>query len=314
MNSILIVDDQKTVGLSLALTLRHHGYFPRLVTSGQEALEITGREDWRLVITDWIMPGIDGLELCRRIRTRRHGLYSYIIMLTSRSGRSERLEGLEAGADDFLSKPVDEDELLVRLRIAQRILGIQAELEEKNALLNAMANSDPLTGLANRRQLHESVAAALSETRGGVPSSFVAVDIDNFKSYNDVFGHAAGDEVLCTVADILRGAVRKNDLVVRTGGEEFVIVLPGLGADDALAVAERLRKAIESHSWPRRQVTASFGVSTAAGPQVSSSAVTLLERADRALYHSKHSGRNNVSHFRCLADAVPSTLTHSQTR
>src|SRR6516164_5258805 len=154
---ILIVDDQKTLGLALCGTLVALGHEPHLMTSSVAALELINREDWRLVITDWMMPEMDGPELCRRIRDSRRHPYVYIIMLTGRTDRLDRLEGLAAGADDFLTKPVDEEELAVRLAIAGRILGVQAELEEKNALLRDIAGLDPLTGLANRRRLSEGI-------------------------------------------------------------------------------------------------------------------------------------------------------------
>ena len=308
MNNILIVEDQKTVGLALAWTLKEHGYDPRLVASGRAAWDLLDREDWRLIITDWMMPEMDGLELCRRLRSCHGKPYCYVIMLTSLSSRENRLEGLEAGADDFLSKPVDEDELLVRLAVAHRILGVQRELEEKNARLNDMANTDPLTGLANRRQLHGSFVASLLEAHRVAPISAVAIDVDHFKSYNDTFGHAAGDGVLCMIAGILRGSLRKNDLVVRTGGEEFVIVLPGAGADEALALADRLRQAVAAHPWLGRPVTASLGVATGTMSPGVSGIDALLHEADLALYHCKESGRNRVTHFQSLAALRPLPL------
>ena len=141
---ILVVDDQKTVGMSLSLTLEGLGHESRLVSSGVDAWNLLNVEDWRLVVTDWMMPEMDGLELCRRIRARVQTPYIYIIMLTVRTNRQDRLEGLQAGADDFLTKPVDTDELTARLSIAQRILDVQADLERSNVRLKAMASTDPL--------------------------------------------------------------------------------------------------------------------------------------------------------------------------
>jgi diguanylate cyclase (GGDEF)-like protein len=293
---ILVVEDQKMLGIMLCRTLEKLGHEPRLILSGPAAWEMIDHEDWPLVITDWVMPDLDGLELCRRIRARRGKRYNYVIMLTSRTGRQDRLDGLAAGADDFLTKPVDEDELAIRLVIAGRILAVQAELEEKNSLLNAMASTDTLTGLANRRRLFEvSWGSPVQPWRGG-PCSIVTLDIDHFKSYNDSFGHAAGDEVLRTVAAILRAGTRVTDLLVRTGGEEFVVVLPATGHDEALAIANRLRIAIEAHPWPTRPVTASFGVTATDDDAREMSLENLLDQADRALYHSKRTGRNRVTH------------------
>ncbi len=297
LNRILIVEDQKTLGLPLVWTLEKQGYETCLVNSGEAAWDVLECADWRLIITDWIMPEMDGLELCRRIRARQGKSYCYIIMLTGLRGREYRLEGLDAGADDFLSKPVDEDELVVRLTIARRILSMQSQLEQSNARLDDLAHTDPLTGLANRRRLDGAFASSLSCVRGGEASSVIALDIDHFKSYNDTYGHAAGDGVLCTVAGLLKQCVRPNDLVVRTGGEEFTIVLPGTGKEEALTLADRLRQTIAAHLWPLRLVTASFGVATATAFDEPSCAATFLEDADRALYHSKQSGRNRVTHF-----------------
>jgi two-component system, cell cycle response regulator len=293
---ILVVDDQKTLGLALSGTLARLGHEPQLFTSGVTALELIKREDWRLVITDWMMPEMDGTELCRKIRAARRHPYIYIIMLTGRTDRLDRLEGLAAGADDFLTKPVDEEELVIRLAIAGRILGVQAELEEKNARLHDMANLDPLTGLANRRRLSEGIDAAVSGAAVGAPLSVLAIDLDHFKPYNDAFGHLAGDEVLRKVAATLRANTRTSDLVARFGGEEFIVLLPGVDAEMALQIAEALRASIASQDWPHRLVTASFGIATASNSTEIADVSGLFGAADRALYQSKETGRNRVTH------------------
>ena len=293
---ILVVDDQKTLGLALSGTLTHLGHEPHLLTSSVAALELIDRGDWRLVITDWMMPDMDGAELCRRIRAVKRHPYTYIIMVTSRTDRLDRLKGLAAGADDFLTKPVDEEELAVRLAIAGRILDVQTDLEEKNARLQETANLDPLTGLANRRRLAEGIDAAASGAGVSVPLSVLAIDVDHFKSYNDEFGHLAGDDVLRMVAATLTANTRSGDLVVRFGGEEFIVLLPGVDAHLAVQIAENLRTAIESQHWPQRLVTASFGIATASSSTEIADISGLLGAADRALYHSKGSGRNRVTH------------------
>jgi diguanylate cyclase (GGDEF)-like protein len=292
---ILVVDDQKTTGMALSQLLVGLGHEPRLVGGGAAAWDVLAREDWRLILTDWMMPDVDGLDLCRRIRARKGGPYRYVIMLTVKDTRSDRFEALVAGADDFMTKPVDEEELIIRLAIAQRLLAVQADLEEKNARLAELANTDPLTGLANRRRLDGMVEGMLSATDSLLPYSVVSLDIDHFKSYNDRFGHGAGDEVLRIVAGLLRAGTRSDDLVVRTGGEEFVVVLPRAGPDDVLAIAERLRRTIAEYPWPLRSVTASFGVTTVCSPVSGRDYGAALEAADRALYHSKRAGRNRVT-------------------
>jgi two-component system cell cycle response regulator len=305
---ILIVDDQRTTGLALAWTLARQCHIPRLVTSGDEAWDLIERGDWRMVITDWVMPGMDGLELCRRIRARHGQPYIYTIVLTGMTGRENRLEALKAGPDDFLTKPVDADELAVRIAIARRILGVQSELEEKNALLSEMASTDPLTGLANRRGLRTAMEALTSPAGREAPLSVLAIDVDLFKSYNDVFGHSAGDEVLRRVAATLRSSVRGDDLVARTGGEEFLVVLPEAGADAAVRVAESLRLALASHPWMDRSITVSIGVATAHSTWEPPAVPDLVKAADRALYHSKRTGRDRVTHVDDLGDLVfPST-------
>ena len=298
--NILIIDDQKTVGLSLAWTLARLGHDPRLVTSAPEAWDLIESGNWRLVITDWMMPEVDGLELCRRIRARHGRPYTYIIILTGRIGRENRLEALAAGADDFLTKPVDEDELAVRLVIASRILDVLAELEEKNARLHEIASTDPLTGLANRRRLCEALEAEASRVGRGTPYSVVMVDIDHFKAYNDAFGHLAGDDALRGIAQALRTQTRAGDLIARYGGEEFALLLPATDESEAVATCERLRHAIASWAWPERRITASFGIATAQPTATGVDVEALLAAADRALYHSKRSGRDRVTHRRNL--------------
>ena len=293
---ILVVDDHKTFGEALSGTLARLGHEPRLIESSAAALELIDREDWRLVIADWVMPEMDGPELCRRIRAVKRHPYTYIMMATSRADRRDRLEALAAGADDFLTKPVDEEELSVRLAIAGHILDVQADLEEKNARLVEIANLDPLTGLANRRRLSEGIDAAVSASAVCAPCSVLALDVDHFKSYNDEFGHLAGDEVLRIVAAALSANTRSSDLVARFGGDEFIILLPGADRAAAEKVAESLRVAIESRDWPHRAVTASFGIATAANSTVQAEIAGLVSCADRALYRSKGCGRNRVTH------------------
>jgi len=208
------------------------------------------------------------------------------------------LEGLRAGADDFLIKPPDADELAVRLEIAGRIINVHEVLAQKNLRLAELATVDELTQLKNRRRFNEDLEhhVALS-TRGGTPLSLVLLDVDRFKQYNDTFGHPAGDEVLRGVSASLRAGLREHDMVARFGGEEFVVLLPSTDADTAVMVSERLRAAIAARTWPFGTVTASFGIATD-HPARAESAVSLVERADQALYRAKRAGRDRVAHSR----------------
>ncbi len=208
--------------------------------------------DMPLLISDWMMPNLDGLELCRRIRTDRIGRYIYIILLTSLDRREDRVKGLRTGADDFLTKPPDPDELTVRLEVAGRILAVHDQLERQNARLAELASTDELTGVKNRRRFREDLELLFAQARRqGTPLSLILLDIDHFKEYNDSFGHPAGDEVLKAFGATLRETVRGHDVVARYGGEEFVVLLPATAADEAVDVAERLRSAIAGRGWLR---------------------------------------------------------------
>jgi diguanylate cyclase (GGDEF)-like protein len=309
--TVLVADDHPEVVAYLHAILDDAGFVVRTARDGRHAWAILQREDIAIVLTDWSMPGVDGLELCRRVRRREEQPYTYVILLTGRTDSRDRLEGMRAGADDYLVKPIDRHELIARLEIARRILGMQrtilersaqaerlaAELRLQNERLAELAWTDGLTGLCNRRRFLDSLDSALSlAARRDAPLSVALIDVDRFKQYNDAHGHQAGDEVLRQVAELLRRHVRAHDLPARHGGEEFLVLLPETDAQAALCLAERLRVAIEAHPWPHRLVTASLGVATAEAMDARDPSV-LLDRADRALYHSKRTGRNRVTHF-----------------
>ncbi|QEH34283.1 Response regulator PleD [Aquisphaera giovannonii] len=292
---ILIVDDQRFTRMTLASSLAGMGHLPHSVDSAEEAWRFLGERDVRAVITDWVMPGMSGPDLCRLIRSRVDRPYVYTILMTSLQGRENRLEGLASGADDFLSKPVDLAELGIRLSIAGRLLAVQSDLEAKNSLLRAIAGTDPLTGLANRRGLDMAVERLATRAIPTSPRSLVMLDVDHFKSFNDAYGHPAGDEALRAVAAFIRGSVRPDDLAARVGGEEFLVYLPETGGSTAGRVAERIRSAVASHRWPSRQITVSMGVATTHSASGQEDVMDLMGRADRALYASKHGGRNRVT-------------------
>jgi diguanylate cyclase (GGDEF)-like protein len=297
---ILIAEDQPVSALLLRRFLERMGNEVEAASDGAEAWEMLEAAHAPLVITDWMMPNVDGLELCRRIRNSGQERYTYVILLTSRDCHQDRLVGLRVGADDFLIKPPDQEELAVRLEIAQRILQVHETLRWQNARLVELATTDELTGVKNRRRFREDIEAHLAlAMRQHLPLSLVMLDVDHFKKFNDAFGHQAGDQVLRRVAGILREGVRLHDVVARYGGEEFVILLPATDANRACDVAERLRRMIEEAQGTPGAVTASLGVTTFDGGDCDIE--TLVERADQALYHAKQSGRNRVCTFRQYA-------------
>lgn len=288
----------------LRRTLEKMGHEVTIAPDGEEAWNIVQEGNSPLLISDWMMPRLDGPDLCRRIRNAPGERYTYIILLTSLDRRDDKLTGLRAGADDFLTKPPDSDELALRLEIAERILAVHDQLARQNSLLAELAAVDELTGVKNRRRFREDLELLFAQAdRLNTPLSLIMIDIDHFKAYNDVFGHPAGDEVLHTVGSILRAAIRGHDVVARYGGEEFVVLLPATGREEALDVADRLRQAIATRPWTHRLVTASLGVATS--DQSTPTSADLVEQADQALYHSKRTGRDRISHHdECQAEAT----------
>jgi two-component system, cell cycle response regulator len=256
------------------------------------------------------MPGMDGLELCSKVRGEERNGYTYFIFLTALGDRNHLHMGLEAGADDYLSKPLDRDELQVRLISARRVTELHrrlafqnGELEVLNRKLFEQSREDPLTRLGNRLRLREEFEALRGRVeRYGHNYSAVLCDVDYFKLYNDHYGHLAGDEVLQKVAETIADHCRSGDTAYRYGGEEFLIILPEQSQESATATADRLRQAVEDMRIPHEAndppgiVTISAGVATLSAG-ANKSADNLLGEADAALYHAKQSGRNRVASY-----------------
>jgi two-component system cell cycle response regulator len=295
----LIVDDEVGFRKLLSLMLRKRAYEIIEVSNGVEAWEILQREKIQLVLTDWVMPDMDGVELTRRIREANFDYYVYIILLTARTSTQDIIAGLEAGADDYIIKPFDVDELRARLTISERILGLERKLRDTLSQMREMAMHDSLTGTFNRRAIYGVIEEELSRSkREEKPLSLILMDIDHFKNVNDQFGHAAGDEALRQVAQALKDHIRPYDCVARWGGEEFLVVVPGSNLEETKELAERLRIAVatlkiqvdEGELFP---LNGSFGVTTAKAD----SDVTidrLVQRADEVMYLAKEQGRNRV--------------------
>lgn len=292
---ILIAEDDTTSRLVLAATLKKAGHEVASAKNGREAWEMLQEGDYSLVISDWMMPDMDGLELCRLIRAQRQMTYTYIILLTALGGKTNYLDAMDAGADDFITKPFDAEQLDARLRVAKRILDL-------HEMLRTNAMYDSLTGLLNRAAIMDSLHQELDRAaREAKPLGVLLCDIDHFKRVNDTWGHPAGDAVLREVAQRLRSSLRSYDKIGRYGGEEFLLVLPACDRCSGLALAERLRRSIEATpvsigaetGAEAIAVTASLGIAIAeASSQGSMDA--LIQAADTALYRAKAQGRNRV--------------------
>ncbi len=294
---ILIAEDQPMAALFLRRTLERMGHEATVAPDGEAAWQMIRDGDTPLLISDWMMPHLDGLELCRRLRATRSDRYIYIILLTSLDRREDRLKGLRAGADDFLTKPPDPDELAVRLEIAERIIAVHDQLARQNARLAELATTDELTGVKNRRRFREDLDLLFAQAdRQASPLSLIMLDIDHFKQYNDTFGHPAGDRVLHQVGSTLHAILRSHDVVARYGGEEFVVLLPATGANEAIG---RGRAAPDGHRGPPLAPYCRSPPAWAWPPPTPDTpdAATLVDQADRALYRSKQSGRNRCTHF-----------------
>ncbi|HME10534.1 MAG TPA: diguanylate cyclase [Bryobacteraceae bacterium] len=296
---ILVADDSIVSRHVLDATLRKWGYDVVMASDGEEAWQILQRDDApRLVILDWMMPGMTGLEICRLVRARAPEPYIYILLLTSKSHREDLIEGMEAGADDYITKPFDQHELKVRLRAGTRLVELQAELFAAREALREQATKDWLTKLWNRSSILDILMRELARSERDVsPVSVALLDLDHFKSVNDTLGHYAGDIVLRETAVRMNDSVRQYDSIGRYGGEEFLIVLPGCDLSGAISQAERLCGRISGTPVTigptETNFTASIGVTTSL-PGQSATADALIGRADEALYQAKRKGRNRV--------------------
>lgn len=293
---ILIAEDDPIARCILETTLHKRGYQVTAVDNGQAAWQALQQPAApQLAILDWMMPGMDGVEICRALRARATVPYVYVLMLTARGQKQDIIEALEAGADDYLVKPFDKYELGARLTVGKRILDLQQRYLEACEDLRVQAARDSLTSLWNHAAILDQLEQELSRgVRQRTPLGLLMADIDYFKQVNDTHGHATGDEVLRQVARTFKGIVRPYDSVGRYGGEEFLFVLPGCESESTLKLGERVREEVARLTIDQKlHVSISVGATAYEGDQTVM-ASALLRGADEALYRAKRNGRNRV--------------------
>lgn len=301
---ILVVDDDIVSRTVVEKHLVKAGFAVATASNGVEALDQFDRHFYPIVLTDWMMPEIDGPRLCRLIREKKTDGYVFIVLITSRDSKTDIVSGLESGADDYLTKPIHPAEMIARINTGIRILKLEKSLKKANEEIRLLSITDPLTGCYNRGYLNERFPQELRRAqRYSHPLSIVLADIDHFKKVNDTYGHLAGDEVLMHFSDCINQQIRKKvDWVVRYGGEEFLIILPETKSLGAHSMAERLRSTLEKKTIifgdEAIQITASFGGTSVSFEDKRFEEISmdqLIFLADENLYKSKENGRNQVN-------------------
>ncbi|MEV7662992.1 diguanylate cyclase [Paenarthrobacter sp. NPDC089316] len=293
---ILIADDDQISRMITKAAVEQSGHECIVAVDGDSAWQLFKEHSPEAVVTDLMMPGLNGLDLCRAIRAVEEDRYTYVILVTSHGSRQDVLAGMEAGADDYVTKPLDPFSLHIRLLAAQRITSLHADLARYRSALTEQARTDPLTKVHNRLKLSED----LGKLQDGSPGYCLAmVDVDNFKSYNDIYGHQAGDAALVAIAATLASEIRASDAVYRFGGEEFLLLLREHSAATAETVMERVRAAvhglrIEHSGDPDGVLTISAGIAASTDGHRAGTG-QLMREADLALYAAKAAGRNRVA-------------------
>jgi len=295
---VLVVDDSPVYRKLVEQVLSAESYRLLFAADGSQAMKLYKQHSPSIIIADWILPDFSGLELCKWIRSDASRPYTYIVVMTSNTEKGNVVKGLQAGADDYLTKPFDPGEMLARIGVGRRIIDLNRELAAKTQLLEEAARTDPLTGLPNRRAIEEWASKQLrGAARHNFPLWVVLGDLDKFKTINDTLGHDAGDIVLKIFADVLRKNTRASDICGRLGGDEFIMVFTHVEADCIESTVNRFREQFAALSFPLQgksvQVTASFGVA-GIQDQKTCDFSTLLRRADQTLYEAKRAGRNLV--------------------
>ena len=295
---VLVAEDDAMFRKILQSWLQGWAYQVTVAEDGTKAWEILQQvRPPELLILDWVMPGIDGTELCRRIRDRQRGPYQYILLVTANDDKQDVVRGLEAGADDYLTKPFDRSELRARLRVGRRILTLQDDLIQAREELRFQATHDVLTGIWNRGALLDLLQRELQRAaRIQGTTGILMLDLDHFKRINDTYGHLTGDVVLKEVAHRISKVIRSYDMVGRYGGEEFLIVLPGCDKGQVQNSSERIRTCIAN--TPILTASTEIAVTVSIGGTIADPGVTAekqpLAAADAALYQAKNAGRNRT--------------------
>jgi len=295
---VLVADDSVVYRKLVEQTLEQDQCSILFAKTGQSAIELFEQHRPALVITDWVMPDLTGIELCQKIRTSPGHSYTYVIILTSNSEKENVVKGLAAGADDYLTKPFHPEELSARVAVGRRIVDLQRQIEAKNRLLEELALTDSLTGLPNRRAIENWACRQLSgAARHGFSFWVAMADLDNFKRVNDTCGHEAGDAVLKVFAEVLKTNSRRSDMCGRIGGEEFLMIFTHADAKNVRLLVERVSQQFREQQFSFGEktvrVTASFGIAGFEG-KVAPEFAKLVSQADAALYAAKRGGRDRI--------------------
>lgn len=291
---VLIAEDNSVSARILQKNIEHWGYEVVLARDGKQAWQALQDEEIGLALLDWMMPKINGIELCKKIRQtndrNENQEYTYIILLTAKDEQKDLIRGFSAGADDYITKPFKHLELKARLKTGKRIMDLKRQLQEK-------ANRDGLTGLWNRKRLYRILEKEINRTqRIHHPLAIIMIDIDNFKAINDTLGHQSGDFVLQEVSSILKKSVRSYDEICRYGGDEIIIILPNCSFKETKKIAERIRLAVSNQKVKTEcmtlHITISLGGVSTGNNLTNLKPETLISTSDEALLKAKNKGRN----------------------
>lgn len=294
--TVAVVEDDPAMTRLMGLLLKRSGFNVIECGTGGEARERLMSEHWDLAILDRVLPDMDGVTLCQELKMNPSTTGRYVLLVTAHDSHEQKVHGFDMGADDYVTKPFHPEELMARVRAGKRIVDLQNRLVVANRKLKVLSTTDTLTGISNRRLFDKVLLRSFEHAqRYQRPMSVVVIDVDGFKSINDRFGHLVGDEVLRVISSTMQASMRVTDFLCRYGGEEFAIILPETGLDDANRFADKIRQAVASRNIPPIgwSVTVSAGVATFPHSWFSKPS-EVLEAADQALYRAKQRGRNRV--------------------